>query len=107
MPDLNDRQADAPSPGAGAHRLSPPDPAATAPVGSTPTHRPDPGSRHPVGGALMQPPRMDRDAVIAALQDQIDDLTTVVEAHRRQLDQQQLIIRRLAARVGVPLEGVN
>jgi uncharacterized coiled-coil protein SlyX len=46
---------------------------------------------------------LDRDAILDALQDQIDDLTATVAAQQRQLDRQQQLIRRLATRTGLPL----
>ncbi|SCG15593.1 hypothetical protein GA0070610_1828 [Micromonospora echinofusca] len=50
-------------------------------------------------------PRLDRDATITALQDQIDDLTATCEAQQRQLDAQQRLINQLATRMGLPLAG--
>lgn len=50
-------------------------------------------------------PQLDRDAIIAALQDQIDDLTATCEAQQRQLDAQQRLINQLATRIGLHQDG--
>lgn len=51
--------------------------------------------------------RLDRDAVLDALQDQIDDLTAVLAAQREQLDRQRRIIEQLTAHTGLPVERIR
>lgn len=46
---------------------------------------------------------LDRDAIIAGLQDQIDELTTTVEAQQRHLEALTGLLTRLAARSGLTL----
>lgn len=50
------------------------------------------------------PVRLDRDAVLDAMQDQIDDLTAVVTAQQKQLTRQRRVIAQLAAYAGLPAE---
>jgi uncharacterized coiled-coil protein SlyX len=42
-----------------------------------------------------RPARLDRDAVLDAMQDQIDDLTAVVAAQHKQLTRQRRLIAKL------------
>lgn len=53
----------------------------------------------------MSGPSMDRDAVLAALQDQIDDLTTAVAAQQRLLDAHAALIIELARLAGLGERG--
>jgi len=49
----------------------------------------------------MNAPRMDRDAILEALQDQIDDLTATVTDQQRILDVHATLIIELARLAGV------
>lgn len=49
----------------------------------------------------MSAPRIDRDAILEALQDQIDDLTAAVDAQQRLLDAHAALIIELARLAGL------
>ena len=49
----------------------------------------------------MNTPRMDRDAIIDALQDQIDDLATAIAAQQRLIDAHGAVIVELARLAGL------
>ncbi len=55
----------------------------------------------------VRPVRLDRDAVLDAMQDQIDDLTAVVAAQQKQLTRQRRLIAQLAAYAGLPTERIR
>ncbi len=54
-----------------------------------------------------RPVRLDRDAVLDAMQDQIDDLTAVVAAQQKQLTRQRRLIAQLASYAGLPAERIR
>ena len=49
----------------------------------------------------MSGPQLDRDAILAALQDQIDDLTTAVTAQQRLLDAHAALLIELVRLAGL------
>jgi hypothetical protein len=49
----------------------------------------------------MNGPQLDRDAILEALQDQIDDLTAAVDAQQRLLDAHAALIIELARLAGL------
>jgi hypothetical protein len=49
----------------------------------------------------MSGPQLDRDAILTALQDQIDDLTTAIDAQQRLLDAHAALIIELARLAGL------
>ena len=53
----------------------------------------------------MSGPQLDRDAILAALQDQIDDLTAAVTAQQRLLDAHAALIIELARLAGLGERG--
>ena len=55
----------------------------------------------------MSGPLMDRDAILEALQDQIDDLTAAVDAQQRLLDAHASLIIELARLAGLGDQGAQ
>jgi hypothetical protein len=53
----------------------------------------------------MSGPQLDRDAILAALQDQIDDLTAAVAAQQRLLDAHARLIIELTSLAGLGERG--
>lgn len=47
--------------------------------------------------------RLDGDAVLDAMQDQIDDLTAMIAAQQKQLTRQRLLIARMSTYLGLPV----